>query len=36
MTPVSVHGDCPGFRGFRRENGTVPFGPEFAFPAPAW
>jgi UDP-glucuronate 4-epimerase len=24
---VTVHGDCPGFRGEARENGTVPFGP---------
>jgi len=23
---VTVHGDCPDFRGFRCENGTVPFG----------
>ena len=23
---VSVHGDCPDFRGESRENGTVPFG----------
>jgi signal transduction histidine kinase len=25
---VTVHGDCPDFRGEARENGTVPFGPE--------
>ena len=23
---VTVHGDCPNFRGEARENGTVPFG----------
>jgi hypothetical protein len=23
---VTVHGDCPNFRGKVRENGTVPFG----------
>jgi hypothetical protein len=25
-TLVTVHGDCPNFRGELRENGTVPFG----------